>query len=331
MKKVLSVGAAIAVSGTLAYSAEAASHTVDKGDTLSQIAHENNTTVDAIKAENNLSSNLILPGQVLEVSSEENTEAPAEDGIYKIKSGDTLFEIAQQFDVTVSDLKAWNNLSSDLIFAGKTLAVSGNSVEQAPVVEAPQVEETQEVQQTEQVNQAPAQPSEEVQEQRAAEQAAQEQRAAEQAAQEQRAAEQAAQEQRAAEQAAQEQRAAEQAAAEQRAAEQAAAEQRAAEQAAQEREQRNQAQAQNQSTSTSSNASGQNWGALAQCESSGNASVVSSNGLYHGLYQFDVQTWRSVGGSGLPSQASAAEQTKRAQILFDQRGAQPWPVCGSRL
>ncbi|WP_271402293.1 LysM peptidoglycan-binding domain-containing protein [Salinicoccus roseus] len=321
MKKVLSVGAAIAVSGTLAYSAEAASHTVDKGDTLSQIAHENNTTVDAIKAENNLSSNLILPGQVLEVSNEENTEAPAEDGIYKIKSGDTLFEIAQQFDVTVSDLKAWNNLSSDLIFAGKTLAVSGNSVEQAPVVEAPQVEETQEVQQTEQVNQAPAQPSEEVQEQRAAEQAAQEQRAAEQAAQEQRAAEQAAQEQRAAEQAA----------AEQRAAEQAAAEQRAAEQAAQEREQRNQAQAQNQSTSTSSNASGQNWGALAQCESSGNASVVSSNGLYHGLYQFDVQTWRSVGGSGLPSQASAAEQTKRAQILFDQRGAQPWPVCGSRL
>ncbi|MBY8909984.1 LysM peptidoglycan-binding domain-containing protein [Salinicoccus roseus] len=311
MKKVLSVGAAIAVSGTLAYSAEAASHTVDKGDTLSQIAHENNTTVDAIKAENNLSSNLILPGQVLEVSNEENTEAPAEDGIYKIKSGDTLFEIAQQFDVTVSDLKAWNNLSSDLIFAGKTLAVSGNSVEQAPVVEAPQVEETQEVQQTEQVNQAPAQPSEEVQEQRAAEQAAQEQRAAEQAAQEQRAAEQAAQEQRAAEQ--------------------AAAEQRAAEQAAQEREQRNQAQAQNQSTSTSSNASGQNWGALAQCESSGNASVVSSNGLYHGLYQFDVQTWRSVGGSGLPSQASAAEQTKRAQILFDQRGAQPWPVCGSRL
>ena len=125
MKKVLSVGAAIAVSGTLAYSAEAASHTVDKGDTLSQIAHENNTTVDAIKAENNLSSNLILPGQVLEVSNEENAEAPAEDGVYKIKSGDTLFEIAQQFDVTVSDLKAWNNLSSDLIFAGKTLAVSG--------------------------------------------------------------------------------------------------------------------------------------------------------------------------------------------------------------
>src|SRR5699024_11039784 len=32
---------------------------------------------------------------------------------------------AQQFNVTVSDLKAWNNLSSDLIFEGKTITVSG--------------------------------------------------------------------------------------------------------------------------------------------------------------------------------------------------------------
>src|SRR5699024_6781192 len=60
---------------------------------------------------------------------------------------------------------------------------------------------------------------------------------------------------------------------------------------------------------------GLNWSALAACESGGNAGIVSANGMYHGLYQFDVQTWKSVGGSGLPSQASAAEQTKRAQIL----------------
>lgn len=76
---------------------------------------------------------------------------------------------------------------------------------------------------------------------------------------------------------------------------------------------------------------GLNWSALAACESGGNPGIVSANGMYHGLYQFDVQTWRSVGGSGLPSQASAAEQTKRAQILYNQRGSSPWPVCGSRL
>lgn len=49
---------------------------------------------------------------------------------------------------------------------------------------------------------------------------------------------------------------------------------------------------------------------------------------YRGLYQFDCQTWRSVGGSGDPAAASPAEQRARAEILRSQRGNQPWPVCG---
>jgi uncharacterized protein YabE (DUF348 family) len=76
---------------------------------------------------------------------------------------------------------------------------------------------------------------------------------------------------------------------------------------------------------------GLNWAALARCESGGNPSIVSANGLYHGLYQFHVDTWRAVGGSGVPSQASAAEQTKRAQILYSQAGRSPWPTCGKHL
>ena len=73
------------------------------------------------------------------------------------------------------------------------------------------------------------------------------------------------------------------------------------------------------------------WAQLAQCESGGNPSIVSSNGLYHGLYQFSVQTWQAVGGSGLPSQASAAEQTKRAQILQERSGWGQWPACSRKL
>lgn len=73
------------------------------------------------------------------------------------------------------------------------------------------------------------------------------------------------------------------------------------------------------------------WAKLAQCESSGNPSVVSSNGLYHGLYQFSVSTWKSVGGSGLPSQASASEQTKRAKMLQARSGWGQWPHCSSKL
>jgi len=73
------------------------------------------------------------------------------------------------------------------------------------------------------------------------------------------------------------------------------------------------------------------WAALAQCESSGNPSVVSSNGLYHGLYQFSVGTWQSLGGVGLPSQASAEEQTRLAQALQARSGWGQWPHCSSKL
>lgn len=73
------------------------------------------------------------------------------------------------------------------------------------------------------------------------------------------------------------------------------------------------------------------WAALAQCESGGNPTIVSSNGLYHGLYQFSVGTWESVGGSGLPSQASPAEQTQRAMALQARSGWGQWPYCSSKL
>lgn len=75
---------------------------------------------------------------------------------------------------------------------------------------------------------------------------------------------------------------------------------------------------------------GLNWNALAQCESTGNPNAWNPAG-YGGLYQFDQQTWASVGGQGAVTDASAAEQTKRAQILYGQRGASPWPHCGKLL
>ena len=77
--------------------------------------------------------------------------------------------------------------------------------------------------------------------------------------------------------------------------------------------------------------SGDVWGALAQCESGGNPTIISSNGLYYGLYQFSLSTWRSVGGSGLPSDASPDEQTQRAQALQARSGWGQWPHCAAKL
>lgn len=73
------------------------------------------------------------------------------------------------------------------------------------------------------------------------------------------------------------------------------------------------------------------WAKVAECESGGNPRAVNPSGKYHGLFQFDRRTWRSVGGSGSPSDASAGEQLMRAKKLYAQRGSSPWPNCGRYL
>lgn len=73
------------------------------------------------------------------------------------------------------------------------------------------------------------------------------------------------------------------------------------------------------------------WSALAACESGGRAGAVDPSGTYGGLYQFDTQTWRGLGGTGRPQDAPPAEQTRRAKKLYIARGASPWPHCGTRL
>ena len=53
--------------------------------------------------------------------------------------------------------------------------------------------------------------------------------------------------------------------------------------------------------------------------------------LDNDLYQFTMSAWAGVGGSGDPIDASSSEQTYRAQLLYRERGASPWPVCGRHL
>lgn len=81
---------------------------------------------------------------------------------------------------------------------------------------------------------------------------------------------------------------------------------------------------------SSSAAAGGAWAALAQCESGGNPSTNTGNGFY-GMYQFTLSTWQGLGGSGLPSQASAAEQTALAQKLQARSGWGQWPACARKL
>jgi len=68
---------------------------------------------------------------------------------------------------------------------------------------------------------------------------------------------------------------------------------------------------------------------IAECESGGDPTLVSSDGVYRGKYQFAVATWKAVGGKGDPAAASEAEQDKRAAILMRKQGPSAWPVCSN--
>ncbi len=75
---------------------------------------------------------------------------------------------------------------------------------------------------------------------------------------------------------------------------------------------------------------GVNWDGLAYCESTNNPHAVNNPAGYlstYGLFQFDLPTWASVGGSGNPGDASPEEQLARAKLLYQSRGLEPW-LCG---
>lgn len=82
------------------------------------------------------------------------------------------------------------------------------------------------------------------------------------------------------------------------------------------------------SVSTHSNGGGV-WDRIAACESGGNWSINTGNGYYGGL-QFSLSSWRAVGGSGLPSNASKSEQIARGKILQSRQGWRAWPACSAR-
>lgn len=76
--------------------------------------------------------------------------------------------------------------------------------------------------------------------------------------------------------------------------------------------------------------SGGVWDRVAQCESGGRWNINTGNGYYGGL-QFSLSSWRAVGGSGYPHQASKAEQIKRAEMLKARQGWGAWPACTKKL
>ena len=94
-------------------------YTVQKGDTLYSIAKKFNTTVEKLKDINKLNNNIISLGQKLLVSE----KAPLDNNYYVVQKGDTLYSIAKKYNLSVDELKMYNNLDNDVLSINQELLV----------------------------------------------------------------------------------------------------------------------------------------------------------------------------------------------------------------
>ena len=104
-------------------------HTVRGGDTLSEIAMKYGTSISKIKQWNGIRGDVIRKGQKLYIysSSSKNSknkqEGTSRQIIYIVKWGDTLSEIAEDYNTTSKQIRRWNRLSSNKIRIGQKLKI----------------------------------------------------------------------------------------------------------------------------------------------------------------------------------------------------------------
>jgi membrane-bound lytic murein transglycosylase D len=102
---------------------------VKSGDTLGTIAARNGVSVASIKSANGLKGSTIVVGQTLnipngEIVAKNSTSSRRGSISHRVRRGETLWKIASQYDVSVSDLKRWNNLKTSRLVAGERLSIN---------------------------------------------------------------------------------------------------------------------------------------------------------------------------------------------------------------
>ncbi|MFJ7664707.1 LysM peptidoglycan-binding domain-containing protein [Lysinibacillus sp. NPDC097162] len=139
LKKIIAIVPVAMLSATLGANAQAATITVQKGDTLWDLSRANNTSVENIQKLNHINTNLIHPGDVLTIAQQKQ---------YIVKQGDTLWDIALNHQVTVSQIKEWNQLQTDLIHPGLNLSIFVGLETNTAVTEKPIMPATHEAKET---------------------------------------------------------------------------------------------------------------------------------------------------------------------------------------
>lgn len=102
-------------------------YTVKSGDSLWSIARKYDTSVSELQNLNNLSSTILQVGQVLKVPQSSSNNENSSANTYVVKSGDSLWSIANRFGTTVDELMRVNKLNSNILSIGQVLTLPGNT------------------------------------------------------------------------------------------------------------------------------------------------------------------------------------------------------------
>ena len=115
---------------------EVTMYTIQKGDSLYSIAKKFGMSVDELKSLNNLTNNNLSIGQQLMIKSITGDEPinPEEECIgtgyvepqyviYTVQKGDSLYTIARKYNISVDNIKALNNLTSNNLSIGQQLKI----------------------------------------------------------------------------------------------------------------------------------------------------------------------------------------------------------------
>jgi len=115
-------------------------YVVQAGDQLLKIARKFGVTLAALKSANGLTSDTIVPGQVLFIPTPPPPTATPKatatlsgnNVYYTVKTGDTLIRIAALYGVTTSAIKTANGLTSDVVRLGRTLLIPNPTAKPIP-------------------------------------------------------------------------------------------------------------------------------------------------------------------------------------------------------
>ena len=106
---------------------------VKKGDSLYGIANKYGVSVESLKSANGLSGNLINIGQTLIIPASNNV-LPGDYVVYTVKKGDSLWEIANQYGVSVNDIANYNNLGTTLLQIGQQLLIPSVTLDSDEII-----------------------------------------------------------------------------------------------------------------------------------------------------------------------------------------------------